>query len=229
MNRKSVLLVLVALSLQACATAQTYSARPITATVVDAETGEPLEGVNVVAYWALNRPPIWQSAGRLELIEAVTDKSGQFHIPGWANKPIPSNLPRETRVGNEDPAMIVFKSGYKARGLVNDMQTDRLSAQNQSRMRYSDWDGKVIKLEKFNGNLEHYAFALGGTGPLYLDSSIECPWKRTPRYFVSLMKEHERLNRLGVRNLLPSIETMEYWFENAKCGSAKEFFREYMQ
>jgi hypothetical protein len=46
----SLSLLLAGTSLTGCTV---YSADPITATVVDADTGAPIEGVNVVAAWEL--------------------------------------------------------------------------------------------------------------------------------------------------------------------------------
>jgi len=167
-------LLLTALSLPACA--RTYSARPITATVIDTDTQEPLEGVNVVADWVLY-DPAWRGTGELEIIEAVTDEQGQFHIPGWGPKAVPSHLPYGTRLGNDDPALQFFKGGYRIRVLVNSRQPERLRPENDIPVRYSDWDGKVIKLEKFKGTLEDYGKYIHD--PMqYMGSGIPCPWKK---------------------------------------------------
>ena len=153
-RRRSALFALLAtVALEACSTA--YSAKPITATVVDAETGQPIEGVNVVAHWVLHGPT-WVSAADLELTEAVTDKDGRFHIPGWGPKSIPSGLPRGTRLGNSDPGLIFFKSGYEVTGLFNRLQPERLRPEHDIPVRYSDWDGKVIKLNRFRGDPGSY-------------------------------------------------------------------------
>jgi hypothetical protein len=219
-------LLLAALSLPACA--KTYSAKPITATVVDAETWEPLEGVNVVAEWALHGPT-WRGMGHLELMEAVTDKKGHFHIPGWGPKAVPSHLPRGTRLGNIDPGLYFFKSGYRVRALDNSRrQPERLNPWNDIPVRYSDWDGKLIWLEKFKGSLEEYGKYIYDPAE-YAGSGIPCPWKKTPRLYAALIKERERFDSLGIHSNLPSLEAMENAFNNGKCGSAREFFREYLQ
>ena len=219
------LLILGALSLQACATMHTYSAKPITATVVDAETGEPLEGVNVVAHWVLRNRMTWGGVGDLELLETVTDKNGKFHFQGWEGK-IPWALgPYETRLSNEDPAMIFFKNGYKPSGVGNDLQPERLRDENHTWERYSDWEGKVIKLEKFKGDPAWYGFGIT-TG---LGSGIKCHWKKIPRFYVALMEERERLSKLGIRSVLPNMEHLENSFKNSGCGSAAEFFKEYLR
>lgn len=56
------------------------------------------------------------------------------------------------------------------------------------------------------------------------------PMEKTPRLYAAPIKERERLDSLGIHNSdLPSLEDMENTFKNRKCGSAKEFFREYLQ
>jgi hypothetical protein len=86
----------------------------------------------------------------------------------------------------------------------------------------------VIKLEKFSGNLEIYASLAAGTLS-GVGGGMECPWKRIPRFIVALVNEKERLDMLGIRNYLPSIDTIEGYFKNSGCGSAREFLREYIK
>ena len=62
------------------ANALSYSAEPITAVVVDAETRQVLESVNVLVLWDLEDPngrggPYWIFE------ETVTDKEGRFQFP----------------------------------------------------------------------------------------------------------------------------------------------------
>ncbi|HEX6550206.1 MAG TPA: hypothetical protein VF117_05980, partial [Gammaproteobacteria bacterium] len=72
--------------LVACGQDTVLSADPIDATLVDADTGKPLAGVPVVAYWALKSGSLTGDSlpcGAAGVEEAVTDKDGKFHIPGW--------------------------------------------------------------------------------------------------------------------------------------------------
>src|SRR5690348_13390482 len=79
------LLSVLILSLQACTTSATYySAEPITAWVVDAETKQPLAGVNVVAHWQLEGGlEGGNNIGQMMVMEAVTDTAGKFSFPAW--------------------------------------------------------------------------------------------------------------------------------------------------
>src|SRR5690349_3429199 len=196
------LLVLTLPVMQTCATAQTYSAKPITATVVDSESGAPLEGVNVVAHWVLHDRTSWASIGELELLETVTDKDGKFHFPGWEGKAPPRDGPYESRLNNGDPILIFFKSGYMPSHRGNYLQPERLRDADHTWERYSDWDGKVIKLEKIKGNLREYAHFAGFTvSDIHYQN---CVWTKMPHMLMSLFKEGDRLRALGVRENLPS-------------------------
>ena len=57
---------------------------PFSGQVTDAETGEPLEGVIVVALWEGHVNPIADSTQICYHVEtAVSDAVGHFRIPGW--------------------------------------------------------------------------------------------------------------------------------------------------
>ncbi|MBP1149416.1 MULTISPECIES: hypothetical protein [unclassified Methylocaldum] len=221
------LLVLTSLSLPACA--KTYSAKPITATVVDAETWEPLEGVNVVAEWILHYPT-WRSDGSLEVAEAVTDKKGQFHIPGWGPKAVPSHLPHGTRLGNIDPGLYFFKSGYRVRALDNSRrQPERLLPRNDIPVRYSDWDGKLIWLEKFKGSLQDYASMVKSASGFHFQ---DCKWVKFRRWLMAMFREADRLNAAGVSGVRNSTIDYRWWSsrrDKNECGRLEEIFSEYLK
>ena len=57
--------------------------RSIDGVVVDAETGEPIENVIVVAYWELKEKMFHNSeSGVTHISEVVTDSQGRYHLPG---------------------------------------------------------------------------------------------------------------------------------------------------
>ncbi|SRR5712691_8041501 len=228
-----------ALSLPACATADTYSAKSIAATVVDGDTGEPLEGVNVIARWMLEEKRMGFSVGDLDLMETVTDKNGKFLFRAWEGKAPPtrttlsdtSTVQYETRLSSGSPELIFFKVGYKPTRVGNyNYLSPELRDQYHTWERSSDWSGKIIKMEKFKGSLENYSSLANGTLS-GLGNRIECAWKKIPFLLTALLREKERLEREGVRwprNSLSSIERMQQQFDNyGNCGSAKEFLKEY--
>src|SRR5579859_2167329 len=145
MNRKYIYLTAVLLMpcLGGCAS---LSGEAVAAQVVDADTGQPLAGVNVVAHWELHRGSLGGDAlpcGAANVEEAVTDQNGRFRIPGWG--PVRSSCD----LLEMDPVLIFFKSGYSFQGLTNGV----LGGDPPTVSR-SDWDGKIIKLKKYP-NLEY--------------------------------------------------------------------------
>ena len=64
-----------------------YYADPIKARVVDAATGTPVEGVNVLAAWqAKGGLEGGNIMGYVKVMEDVTDANGEFSFPGWGPK-----------------------------------------------------------------------------------------------------------------------------------------------
>lgn len=211
------------------ALAVSYSALPITAKVVDAQTGQPLSGANVVVSWGVVSVT-GRSAGIMALDEALTDADGSFHIAGWGPKAISSQLPRGSRMVGDSPEILVFKSGYKLVAFHNYNTPDRIKdpSYTGAPVRGSDWDGKTLRLEKFQGTLETYGFSIGGlVGPVHAGGSVECPWLKLPHAYRTLRLEKVRLVAAGVRNDLPD-ERYLAWL-NTPCSPAevKRFLEEY--
>ncbi|MHB8727985.1 MAG: peptidase associated/transthyretin-like domain-containing protein [Sulfuricaulis sp.] len=213
------------MTLSACADyplTLTYSADPISATVVDAETKQPLEGVVVTANWELEYGTYGGNvpAGELMVLEAVTDKNGKFHFPAWGPK-----LAVRSHLVNKDPQLILFKSGYEYRGLVNAFTGDY----NKGSQRHSDWNGKTIELKPFKGTEEEYARHLEFLGTS-LDPIIDkdCNWKKIPRMVLAINQQSEIFRSKNIY-ALPSIESLDIRYSNfrARCGSPKEFFKDY--
>jgi len=157
------------------------------------------------------------------VMETVTDVTGRFFFPAWGPKP----RPPEGYLHNDDPGLLLFKSGYKYLGLAN-----RLTEKpNPSPLRRSDWNGQTIKLKKFEGSLEEYAKHLG-----HLNTSLsfatggwvkDCEWKQIPRMLAAMHLEKMRFKEKGISNhiYLAPIDTMP---NQTQCGSAQEFFRSYI-
>jgi len=92
------LLLFIPVFLAACAVGgiaagpPVYSSLPITARVVDEDTSQPLEGVIVVVRWQLREaaPVQTKEVGQIMVAEAVTNATGNFHVPAWGPKPVGS-------------------------------------------------------------------------------------------------------------------------------------------
>jgi hypothetical protein len=145
-------MVLLLMPLVACA--KKYSAEPITALVVDADTQEPIEGVVVVAAWVLEGGLEGGNfKGVMTVMETVTDQSGAFHFAGWGPKSKPSYIRwvGDARLKSYAPTIFLFKSGYR----IGEFANQSTEAQEHDPSAHtSDWKRKAIPLKKFDGTLE---------------------------------------------------------------------------
>ena len=194
------LLFTALLPLSACGGMPAYSAAPIEAWVVDADTNEPLEGVEI-------------PKGQLMVMEAVTDKDGRFYFEGWTKANLTTGELRD-----KDPQIVMFKSGYRYRGFTNDYPVNQVVIGVR---RDSKLNKQTVKLEKFKGSLRAYAehFRLRSV----YDQVIEdCEWKKIPTMLLAMDRERRRLKASdpSIVISLPGIEDIEA--QKNKCGSARE-------
>lgn len=207
-----------------------YSAEAIEATVIDAETRKPLEGVIVVANWQLEEGTFGGNvqAGQLMVMEAVTDKDGKFHFPGFGPKTV-----WKGHLVNEDPHLLLFKSGYEYKRLFNHISMSGYREHVLKQVRSSDWNGKTIEMKRFRGTQEEYAEHVH-----QLDNGLEwarygddCEWKKTPRILVALHRMSEYFNSQGVRlrgwQIGARIRKVADVGNEKQCGSPQEFFKNY--
>lgn len=224
---------LLILSFAACA--KQYSAEAIEAWVVDAETGKPLEGVIVTANWQVLEGTLagTNTGGQLQVLEAVTDVKGRFRFPAWGPKPLPprkSGWMVDQYIGNEDPQLVLFKSGYEMVKLTNHLI---VSQRNTASVRKSIWNGQTIKLKRFQGGAKEYADHLRAASDLlnFVDFGVECEWTKVPHMLVALEKEDLRLraqnpSAFGPFDVFGHIERIPQY---PGCPSPKAFFKEYLQ
>ena len=192
---RSILLLVAVVVLPACAGPPFYSAKDIHGQIVDDDTGLPLEGVIIVAQWELRQSVLGYSGHKgmmVEIIEAVTDASGNYSIPSWGPRPrLPFNY-----LDNRDPKLSIFKSGYFPQELSNRLQSEEDA--NHS-LRTSEWDGKVIRLKKFGGgSLEDYASQLR----ILISDGLAGDGRKLrsyPRMVLALDAEQRRLDALGLK------------------------------
>lgn len=166
-----------------------YSARPIRGKLVDASTGQPLEGVIIVAQWVLYSAGVGgeNPRERLQVLETVTGADGSYSFPGWGPKPNPVTMDAKRAFAccfltNRDPQLSFFKAGYRPLTVENQRSS-------KSSVRTSDWDGKTIELQTFKGSQKEWARALG-----FLQTGLDwgnLDWRLYPR--MALAIEEERL------------------------------------
>jgi hypothetical protein len=196
-----------------------YSAAPIEAWVVDADTNAPLEGVIVAANWQLVSGTLAGGEipkGQLMVMEAVTDKDGRFYFEGWTKA-----NPTTGELRDKDPQIVMFKSGYRYRGFTNDYPVTQvlIGVRRESKL-----NKQTVKLEKFKGTLKAYA------NHFQLDTDLEnvlrdCEWKKIPKLLIALDRERKNIKITDPTVIvgLPSIGHAEAY--RSKCGSAEEFLK----
>lgn len=110
------------------------SAGPWRGTVVDAETGRPLEGVVVLAVWDKLSPGIIHNRREFhDAEEAVTDASGNFILSARSL----SSLNPFVRF--EGPRLLIFKGGYGMYRFRGELEWDALSADERVMRRREKW------------------------------------------------------------------------------------------
>lgn len=188
------------LALPACATPLMYSAEPIEAWVIDAETKQPLEGVIVIAHWELVRSPgDRKGLGYLELMETVTDATGRFSFPSWGPR-----SPKEGYLHDYAPLFFLFKPGYQYGGPSNFGHVQPHSEP----VRRSGWTGKKIPLRKFGGTLQQYAMTMSAfdNGLSFIYHNEHCQMVHVPRLVVALHQEEKRLREAKAYSRLTRLE-----------------------
>lgn len=118
---------------------------PYSGTVIDSQTGEPIEGASVLFYWE-KRVPAPPSGGSSELVETrlvYTDKQGAYHIPRvLANVGLLGML--------ESTNVIIYQPGYQA--YIEGISHDSPSGQPTSRFKPRD---HTVKLDRIPPNFSH--------------------------------------------------------------------------
>lgn len=237
---------MMALVVPLSACARQYSAEPIEAWVVDAETKQPLEGVIVVAHWQL----FYSTVGgrvpgdQLMVLEAVTDKDGKFTFPAWGPKKVPKYKPQkgdvwiahipflvpDSYLDDRDPALILFKPGYEYRRLQNPSR----STTDHSTVRRSMWNGKTIELKKFKGSLEEQLENfrdINNDLEFSTDTPEKCDWKKIPKIVVAVSQQRRIFEENGIHDVSSLdqhlISNDEYYAKKGgkQCGLPSAFIR----
>ena len=210
------------------ANALNYSAEPITAIVVDAESRQALEGVNILVLWDLEDPngrggPFWLFE------ETITDKEGRFHFPGWGPKRVPRTLVSPAwRLSSDQPVIFLFKPGYPLEQVRNPWESWMLgnSAWTGPLVRSSVWNEKTIEIKKYKGSGQQYIDALSReTMGMPLQN---CQWAKFPRFIAALVAIQADL--VPRSDGLPTIRSLEAGITSPPgCASPREILGPYLK
>src|SRR3989304_86240 len=148
----------------------------ITGTVVDAETGKPIEGAVVLVEWTIIKGlPGMNYTESYKVVEVVTDKDGSFTVSGVSNPLV-----------NRPPHLVVYKKGYIA------WNNQYIFPTWKQRKDFNIRSGMEIRLEQFKEGFSHYdhfsfisSGAVSGSGGKLLEDAYL--WER-----ILGMKEIEK-------------------------------------
>ncbi len=214
------LLFTALLPLSACGGMPVYSAAPIEAWVVDADTNAPLEGVIVAANWQLVSGTLAGGEipkGQLMVMEAVTDKDGRFYFEGWTKVNLTTGELRD-----KDPQIVMFKSGYRYRGFTNEYPVNQvvIGVRRESKL-----NKQTVKLEKFKGDQKEYSVHLDS---ISIDTHFleeECNWAKVPHFLLELHKQYWRFRSARISSGLPSLESIKALKNSPNCPSPDQLFK----
>jgi hypothetical protein len=146
-----------ALAVAVCLTAAScgiYRADSITSRVVDAETGAPIVGANVVAAWkTYGGLEDGNVKGFVQVLETTTDRDGTFHFPEWGPR---INTNSGTVRNVTAPLLMILAEGYKYRAVGNGGTSGTAAPTDMK----SVWNAKDIGLQRFHEITSEYAQAL---------------------------------------------------------------------
>lgn len=223
MNRfGSFFATLILFTLASCGGAPYYTAAPVDAAVVDAETNLPIEGAVVVANWQLVAAGLdgYRNKGQLEVKETSTDKTGRFHFDGFTKLNL---MFYELR--SQDPQVVIFKPGYQYARVNNSYGSESPGAYRQAAV-----NGRVVQLRKVTAVVtpqrEIYYMGLSTTmEPIAED----CEWKKIPRMIRAMDAEKFRLSAISPKAVVWLISIEDLMSYSRKCGSAVEYFRSHQE
>ena len=215
-----VILLTAALALSSCV--RIYYADPIMAWVVDATTGLPVEGVNVLAAWEANSGlEAGNITGYVKVMEDVTGANGEFSFPGWGPE-----VWFRGAIRDGAPLLILLKPGYE----VSLVWEGKYGAKFAPSHLTSSWNGRSVSLKKYVTPEQEYSQLMSGlatTLALLIEQS-DCAWRSAPKFLKKVDEQRRRFVSFpGERALLsiPSLEAMDRR-ANPVCGSLKDFVLE---
>lgn len=176
-----------------------YYAKETEFWVVDAETGQPLEDVIVVAYWEI-REGGWAGSipiDQLEIMETLSDQNGRVYFPSYGPR-----IHLSGRMEDESPGLLLFKPGYLPYAIENEYGG---VGQMLSIIRSSEWSGKQLKLTRVEDAIRYSHALRTFSGTVYSVIAFEgCAWKSMYRTIYTLLKEKKKLEEAGIETIVLS-------------------------
>lgn len=163
-----------------------YSSADVEGRIVDAESGEPIEGAVVVGVWQLESQGFEHSYGAaIHVVESVSDTEGHYRLKGFGTKWVG---PFRGELRNSDPWVVVFAEGYMP-GNAGSYTLIPLK-HSTGHHRVSPYNGRDIKLER--AALDDWSGGYAWDGKIrQLLSAGDC-WTTELPEFKSLIERVER-------------------------------------
>ena len=206
--------------------------------MVDAQEGIPIAGAHVLFQANAREGTFTGHGGRsanLFAVEAVTDHSGEIHLPKQKFSPYPFFL----NTNYHNPTMVVFKPGYVLLILTNTLRI----IPNLDEVTIWQYDNQTIKMTRVTTDSDIPETL--SSAAIYAEMSASekniCYWKKTPRFLVAvdrLTAEWDRkratladagLRNKGVTSTLRKILMNDQFYTDRNCGSPKTFFEPYLR
>jgi len=204
-----------------------YTHKPIGVKIVDESTGEPIEGVIGVAVWTAAQP-LGGWGGVLNVVEVVSDEYGRIRFPAWG--PV---MATNRFLDYRGAQISLYKPGYNIPHYSNPIDGD-LADWRAKHPNRSPYDGKTIRMRKFEGSLSEYIEEVK-----YYDRNLNkirwgenCEWQKIPLTLVALHKFSEELDqrakKIHTRITGKEIKKLSDIDIVPHCASPEKFFEVYM-
>jgi hypothetical protein len=199
----------------ACGGPWRYSADPIDAQVVDADTGAPVPDAIVAIVWQLQRATLDShiDTSRLAVAETATDADGRFHFDGFSKI-----NPRFDVLPDTAPSLYVLRKGYEVHFGSNGWLP--VAGRAEPSRRHPRVNGTVIRLKPV-GDGARYPDQLSHLWHGIVTVHEPCGWKQVPRLTRTFLEEHSRLRAQQPDNisLIQLDPNLQY------CGEVPEPLR----
>ena len=145
--------IIVVLIVSSCAFAVRYDG-PYKGRVIDAGTGQPIEGVVVLGVWSTETPTAGGAVHRFfDAMETVTDNNGEFEIKGLGLLAVSNVTPMD---------LLIFKAGYE----YFDSPWESLKKSKYLIQKKNiKWEGNTVVIPLKKLTMEERKRSLGPTSP----------------------------------------------------------------
>jgi len=179
-----------------------YTSVPFSATVIDADSGQPVDGANIFAHWTLHRAQFFDSStpvAELELFETSSRNDGSFDVEGFTKLNL---TPYELR--HEDPALVIYKPGYYPAFFSSQYSSEEFAALGPRRV--SKLSGKMLRLKLWDGDYPRLNTELSRIMQELGDDTIHsCSWTRVATFIRTVVREQMRLKEANPAQMFASL------------------------